>query len=642
MSRSEQLRPLQAVVVGAAEHRHARLLAGPGTGKTTVLVRRAEFLLNVLDPGDTLLALTFTRAAAAEMRTRLDERLGERAERVRVSTLHAYSLGQLLNNENASSRLSEPLRIVGDWEQRHVVEEELAYLTGRPVRGVRNALTALENDWNTLTADGEAWEADHSDPVFIAAWATHRTVYGYTLRGELVYQFLTELRQDPGLEPSPRPAVVLVDEYQDLNSCDLEAIRELSYRTDAAVFAAGDDDQSIYGFRAAAPEGIRTFGSTYPEATDLRLTECMRCGPEVVDLANWLIGQEPRRLSKELVSASGVRDRVDLVLFRNQNDEAVGLAQFISAVVETGMPPEQVLMLFRKDAGGRASVLLDEQLTAAGLLTYRPRANDERDLDLVRLQFYLQLALSLASGDVDHVSLRGLLELEDNRVGQGTLRAVLDLAIEEGRRFADTVDIYRHAPRNLGTAAHRRLLTAVDEIYERAGTFVPEPGESTDAYVGRVAAAVGVDDEGLSRLQLALAPLAGGPGEPGSAARQQHELLAALSGLADTQPATVKGHVTLTTMHGAKGLTADLVVVCQVEDEELPGDAPMTELNELRRLLYVSVTRARRQLVLSLCGRRTGAQAYGRAGPRARRQRLTRFLADRGLSARRIDELLPR
>jgi len=68
----------------------------------------------------------------------------------------------------------------------------------------------------------------------------------------------------------------------------------------------------------------------------------------------------------------------------------------------------------------------------------------------------------------------------------------------------------------------------------------------------------------------------------------------------------------------------------------------MTELNELRRLLYVSVTRARRQLVLSLCGRRTGAQAYGRAGPRARRQRLTRFLADRGLSARRIDELLPR
>ena len=640
MSWAEGLSPAQRDVAGAPGLGHARLLAGPGTGKTHVLVRRAEYLLEALDPDQTLLALTFTRAAAAEMRARLDARLGSDAERIKVSTLHAYALGQLLNNPDASGRLFRPLRVVGDWEQRHVVEQELSQATGRTVRQVRTALAALENDWNTLTADREGWQEGHSDAAFIGAWVTHRGAYGYTLRAELVYQFLGELRQDPGLQPFPAPAVLLVDEYQDLNSCDLDAIRELADRTGAAVFAAGDDDQSIYGFRAAAPEGIRQFADFYAGAADLRLTECRRCGPEIVDFATWLIDQEPGRTPKTLTSSSGQDDRVDLVRFPDQHAEASGLAELIDAEIGAGTPPEQILVLLRKDPRGRASALLDEQLTAAGRFTYQPRINDEPDPNLVRLQFYLQLALALDEGDLDHLSLRGLLELEDNRIGARTLQAVLQLAIDTGRRFGDAIDLYRHAPHNLTTATRARLLTATEDILARARQFEPGAAESIGDYVDRIAEVIGVTGDALDPLRIALAQVPAGLEDLVDASSHQRDLLAALSGLADTQPATLPGHVTLTTMHAAKGLTADVVIVCQIEDEELPGDAPRAELNELRRLLYVSLTRARRHLVLSLCATRTGAQGYGRAGRRASRQRLTRFLTDRGLRARTIDDLL--
>ncbi|HSO50355.1 MAG TPA: UvrD-helicase domain-containing protein [Acidimicrobiia bacterium] len=215
MAWDEDLSTEQQEAAGVASG-HLVLLAGPGTGKTFVLVRRIQYLIEVVgvSPGD-IQALTFSRAAAAEMRDRLVEQLGDRGERVRVSTLHSSALRQLMLH--GARRLPAPVRVAGDWEERWIVIEELARLLGRRVKEISNgkdgALDLLADDWETLEADGAGWEAGHPDAQFLSAWQRHRQVYGYTLRSELVYQLLIELRSDPALSPEALREIV-VDEYQ--------------------------------------------------------------------------------------------------------------------------------------------------------------------------------------------------------------------------------------------------------------------------------------------------------------------------------------------------------------------------------------------------------------------------------------------
>lgn len=622
----------------------ARVLAGPGTGKTHGLVRRAEFLLQVLPEQATLLALTFTRAAAAEMRDRLADRLGAQAERVKVSTLHAYALGQLMGSD--TTYLPQPLRIVGNWEERHVVVEELKHLSSyRTVKEVEKALQALSNDWDTLQADLQTWDQRSASPGFYGAWINHRDVYGYTLRSELVYQLLQELRADPGLAPRVQPSAILVDEYQDLNRCELTTVGELAGRLDATVFAVGDDDQSIYSFRHAAPAGIRDFEGDYPGAADLRLSECWRCGPKVVQLASRVISQEHGRAVKILESTSGADDRIDLVRFNDQHDEALGLAQLIDSEIAAGTAPERILVLFKKDRNGTVSRELDEQLFALGHLAHRPRLQDDEDLDLVRLEQYLQLAVAFAAGEVDHLSLRGLLQLEPNAIGNATLLKVLDLAIDRGVRFADALELLR-VDNPIGLQRRDRLLDAVDAIYTKAQELAPLEGETLETYVNRAGNSLGIDEHSLAPLRQVLDSQepASEPDDPHASADTEHlqDLLSALHGLADVVPAAVKGLVTLTTMHGAKGLTADVVIVCQLEDEAMPGpDLTQAAADEQRRLLYVSITRARRRLVLTYCAARTGAQGYSTGFTLSSRQSLTRFLRGEGLVATTMARLLP-
>jgi len=177
------LREQQKDVTGSPRG-DAVLLAGPGTGKTFVLVRRVQFLVEVhgLRPRE-VTALTFTRAAAAEMRQRLETRLGSEGRAVRVSTLHSFALRELLRE--GARDLPEPVRVVGDWEERYIVVEELGRMLGRHVGVVRDDLIRLGDDWDTLAADGEGWEEGYPDAAFLGAWRRHREVYGYTLRSEL-------------------------------------------------------------------------------------------------------------------------------------------------------------------------------------------------------------------------------------------------------------------------------------------------------------------------------------------------------------------------------------------------------------------------------------------------------------------------
>ncbi|NLE95192.1 MAG: UvrD-helicase domain-containing protein, partial [Dehalococcoidia bacterium] len=182
----------------AASHSgtHARVLAGPGTGKTLTLTRHVCYLLEELHvPSAEVLVITFTRAAAAELRQRFEQRLGA-TERPAVLTLHSFALRQLLRNSDFVSDLPRPLRIADDWEERHIVQEDLKALLGLSrITQVQDLMHGLSADWQSLTADDEQWERRFPNPTFLGAWREHRSVYGYTLRDELAYQLKKMLEQ---------------------------------------------------------------------------------------------------------------------------------------------------------------------------------------------------------------------------------------------------------------------------------------------------------------------------------------------------------------------------------------------------------------------------------------------------------------
>jgi DNA helicase-2/ATP-dependent DNA helicase PcrA len=164
-----------------------RLVAGPGTGKTRVLTRRVAYLIEetLADPSQ-ILALTFSRAAARELRDRLETLLGEQVgERPAVYTLHAFALRQLLRHGGAPT-LPHPIRIADDYDERWVIEEELSELTGLTVRQVRKEFRNLASDWETLKADEDEWARLHPNPQFLGAWRSHRQIYGYAAGGACV------------------------------------------------------------------------------------------------------------------------------------------------------------------------------------------------------------------------------------------------------------------------------------------------------------------------------------------------------------------------------------------------------------------------------------------------------------------------
>jgi ATP-dependent DNA helicase UvrD/PcrA len=252
---------------------------------------------------------------------------------------------------------------------------------------------------------------------------------------------------------------------------------------------------------------------------------------------------------------------------------------------------------------------------------------------------------------VDDLALRTLLQLEDNGIGGTRLARVRDLAMEHGLRFHEVLD---HI--HLGSLAGESLSPVVDAsraLISKAEQISPRPDEDFNVWLVRVAEDLSVDTEIFEYLVQVSREIKGEVAdleitiEEGERPQAQPlapvdflgELLAAMAGVSDSAPSHLAGRVTFTTMHGAKGLSADVVFLLQAEDQVVPGAAAGPDFDEARRLLYVSLTRARKRLVITACYRRVGPQRFVGSEEMVTRS-LTRFLIDYGLVAETLTEYL--
>lgn len=627
---------LEQKLAGSYSGRHACLIGGPGTGKTRVLASRILYLIEERDVNPSAITvLTFTRAAATELRARVAERLGTKALPL-ISTLHSFALRQLLRNADLVPDIPRPVRIADDWEQRYIVWEDLKRMLGTDIDDVRDRFNLLSADWHDLNADKSDWENWYKDGEFLGAWRRHRTIYGYTLRAELVFRLKRALEQCGDLSLEGAPGFLLVDEYQDLNACDQEVIKAIATRG-AEVYAAGDDDQSIYGFRRAFPPGIRNFLQEYESAVRLDLTESKRCDPRILALGQFVAEQDEDRLRKNIrPDHAEPEGEVHILRFTDQHDEAKGVAKLCNYLVRTGLCcPEDILVLVREDYQRRYSSVLAEAFNLVGLPA-STGAIEASPIDEVPGRNMVAL-LRLATDDTDSLAWRTLLQLRRG-VGPRRIEEIFKRADVGAVTFAQALREIQLDPSVAGRLGPDIARTADDivAVIEQTRKVLPSRDQPEELQA----------DESQARILAALKEIAGylalSSQDASVVVDYLHDMMASagstdveqlLHALAvsseEMEQERASGKINVMTMHKAKGLTANAVIVVAAEDQLIPGrnEIPPLHKDELR-LLYVSLTRARHYLYLTKCEKRLRSQWRTGRRPYGQRRHLTRFLTE--------------
>ena len=438
--------PEQQEILGYEPDRHARVLAGPGTGKSATLVALIDRLLEGV-PAPRVRLLTFTRAATGELAKKVSEHPAVAAER--PSTIHSFAISVLLRNPGAAD-FPEPLRIADPWEYETLLRPTLARRAGVGVRELDRLVREMAAAWESLQPEVDDRVDPRTRARFLGAWDEHRRIYGYTLLAELPYALRQALLDHPILDGVAYDLLV-VDEYQDLNACDLAVLHLLADRG-CSLIGAGDDDQSIYSFRKAAPEGIRRFPDEYQGSADFTLSISQRCGSDIIDWATFVIEGDPDRPPRpRLEPADGSPPgEVALLAFDGQVAEARGVARLVENLIhEEDVPAAEILVLVRSDYNKHFSRLIEHELDARGIQSSDPEYI-ERMLAEVPNRWMLA-AFRLLVHRTDSLAWATLLHLTDG-IGEAFITYIYERARAERVQF--------------GTA----LLTARDGGFDGAPT----------------------------------------------------------------------------------------------------------------------------------------------------------------------------
>lgn len=391
-----------AYEIAASLNQHVRVVAGPGTGKSFAMKRRvARLLENEIEPR-AILPVTFTRVAAEDLHRELVGMGVPGCEELEGKTLHSLALRTLMRHHvlTATGRTPRPLN---DFEIKPM-ESDLSGNHGG-IREVRKRIKAYEAAWARLQRDDPGYVQSAEDAAFERDLVTWLRFHRAILIGEVIPQLHAYLAANPAAQERTEYSHILVDEYQDLNKAEQGVIELLS--DNAEVCIVGDDDQSIYSFKHAHPEGIRDWVTERQGADDLSLEDCRRCPTQVVAMANALIVNNVNRPVRRVlvpIDANGT-GIVRIVQYQNLDDEVRGVLDIISVMVTQGVPPGDIVVLAQRGAIGTP---IYEGLTEREIPVRSYYAQSELDADDAQRRFAL---LKLFVNREDRVALRWLLGL---------------------------------------------------------------------------------------------------------------------------------------------------------------------------------------------------------------------------------------
>jgi ATP-dependent DNA helicase UvrD/PcrA len=588
-----------AILAHTVDH-HARVLAGPGTGKSATLVALMDRLL-VEDPPPRIKLLTFTRAATAELAKKVSDHPAAATQR--PSTIHSFSISVLLQNPGTGN-FPEPLRIADDWEDSEIVHPTLAHRAKVRVKRLDNLIREMAANWESLQPAVHPRVDPAERARFLGAWNEHRETYGYVLLSELPYALRHALNNHPDLE-GLHYGLLIVDEYQDLNACDLEVLRLIAGRG-CSIIGAGDDDQSIYSFRRAAPEGIRRFPDDYPGCEQYPLSVTQRCGSHITEWALHVIEGDPDRPTKlpRLTSAVGSPDgEVALLDFNNEAAEAEGVALLARNLVEREqVPANEILVLVRGNYNGAFSKPIEAHLQHFGIPCSDPDVVN-RILAEPTNRFVLEI-FRLTVHRHDSLAWASLLLLTPG-IGETFSNYVYERARANHSQFGvaliDGYDAgFPGAPRSANKA--KAMIESVIGWLNAHALPDEQPEDGWGHYIFSNAGdgIVPVPTAEFGTLLYALDDLA-------ETEQGFDRYLSQITPMGKDHALAESPGVRIMTMGGAKGLTVRATIIAGVEDDLIPR--PDCDLGEERRFLYVAMTRAKEFLFCTWARSRIGPTA---------------------------------
>ncbi len=330
-----------------------RVMAGPGTGKSFATKRRVARLLEEGAPPNRILAVTFTRNAAANLIDDLKSLGLDGSDLIVAGTLHRFCFRLLSQNEvlALSGRTPRPVvtftnKLVLQFEGHTMLADLVASGNFGGKRDCTKRILAFEAAWARLQSEEPGWPQNPVDAEFQNALLGWLTFHRAMLIGELVPQAYRYLRDNPACEARSAFDYVLVDEYQDLNRAEQELLDLLAANGETTI--VGDVDQSIYRFRYANPEGIEEYADTHPHTHDEDLDECRRCPKRVVAIADRLIrhnhpGETEPRLRPKPSNPEG---EIYIVQWPSIEEEVAGLGAYVSWLIHNrNYAPGEILVL---------------------------------------------------------------------------------------------------------------------------------------------------------------------------------------------------------------------------------------------------------------------------------------------------------
>lgn len=584
--------------IAATDDSPLRVMAGPGTGKSFAMKRRVARLLEAGQNPRRILAVTFTRNAAASLVKDLHALGIENCEKARVGTLHAFCFW-LLSRQEVFDYLGRIPRPVVTFAKSGVLQFEGGVMLDDlvsagafgPKRECTRRIRAFEAAWARLQSETPGWPQDPIDGQFQAALVNWLRFHRAILIGELVPEALRFLRNNPAADTRSAFDHVIVDEYQDLNKAEQDLIDLLAGHGTTAI--VGDVDQSIYRFRHANPEGIETFQQQHPATHDETLDKCRRCPTRVVTIADHLIRHNhPQTTTSRLQPAPGNPDgEIHIVQWAGIDEEARGLAVFVNNLVNNGgYSPGDILIL-----------------TPRRLLGYGIRDRiAESAIDVH--SFYHEEALEGQAAQRAFALLSLLVDVED-RVA---LRWWLGYGSPSSRKNA--YHRLRQYCEESGMSPRATL-----EALDQGSITLPRVKELVEKYRELREVLADLADRQLADIVVTLLS----DGNEECSVLREVALLAIpqLENVGDLFD-RIKTHITqpempeegefvrIMSLHKSKGLTSKIVIVAGCTQGLIPfqdlEQAPVEQyaiLQEQRRLFYVAITRCTEVLVLSSAAR---------------------------------------
>lgn len=564
------------------------VLAGPGSGKTTVITHRVQYLTKEygIDPGD-ILVITFTRAAAEEMRERYEALTGG-GSRVTFGTFHSifFRILKLAYRYTADNIVRE--------EQQMQFVRELAQAGGLEPEDENEFAASILSEISSVKGERIALEHYYSkncpDAVFRQLYAGYEEkmrragLIDFDDMMVLCLELFTE-RKDILSAWQRRYRYILIDEFQDINRLQYEIVRMLAKPEDN-LFIVGDDDQSIYRFRGAKPEIMLGFERDYPGAGRILLDVNYRSTEEIVAPALRLIGENQKRFSKTIHTTGRHGKNVITKLWQDPGEENLAIAREIQLYLQSGVRPGDIAVLYRTNAGPR---FLMEKLMEYNL-PFRTRdtvPNLYEHWISRNILTYIRIAMgSRAREDILQVINRPKRYISRDAMPDETVSfekmkafyAEKDWIAERIESLeGDLRAIARMSP--LAAVNYIRQGMGYDEYLIEYAAFRrmrPEELLETADELKESAAGFKTFDEWFAHIEA-----------------YKEELLRQAA-----QRRTETDAITLATMHSAKGLEFPIVYILDANEGITPHSRAMLDedMEEERRLFYVAMTRAKTRL----------------------------------------------